>query len=97
MRASPQVLIVERSESLRRVLVTRFKADGYCVSTAATAHAALDVLRLCEPDLIVLDVLARDTRGFRAKLLEDPALVSSQVMVAEGSDLRERTAFWRVS
>jgi CheY-like chemotaxis protein len=96
MRASPQALIVEKSESLRNLIAQRFSADGYGVATASSPEAALEVLRVSAPDVIVLDVLAADIRGFRAKLLEDPALVSSQLMVVEGDDFRERMAFWRM-
>jgi two-component system response regulator AtoC len=97
MTGSPQVLIVERSPSLRRLLAKRFGADGYWVSTASGPRDALHVLRVSEPDVILVDVLAPDISGFRAKLLGDPELVASQVVVTEGADLRERVAFWRCS
>ena len=96
MSAHPQALIVEKSESLRKLIAERFSADGYGVATASSPEAAFEALLSCSPDVIVLDVLATDIRGFRAKLLEDPALVSSQLMVVEGDDFRERMAFWRV-
>jgi DNA-binding response OmpR family regulator len=97
VKGAPQVLIVERSASLRHLLARRFTADGYWVSTASSPRAAIAVLRISEPDVILVDVLAADLLGFRASLLENHELVASQVMVTEGADLRERTAFWRCS
>jgi DNA-binding response OmpR family regulator len=97
MTAPTQVLIVERSASLRNLLAKRFRADGYWVSTAASPRDAIYALRLAHPDVILLDVLAADASGFRASLLADHDLVASQVMVTEGPDLRERVAFWRCS
>lgn len=95
MTVSPQVLIVERDSSLRSLLAKRFSADGYWVATATGPADALRVLGLSEPDVILLDVQAADAVGFRAKLLEDHDLVSSQVVVTDGADLLERVAFWR--
>lgn len=51
-----RVLIVDDDHALVRELEARLLLDGFEVSCAADGHAALEAVRLDEPDLLLLDV-----------------------------------------
>ena len=51
-----EILIVDDEDSVRDSLCRWFKADGYCVDTAAEASAALKKLQENSYDIILLDI-----------------------------------------
>lgn len=61
---SQKVLVVEDETTLLETLAYNLERQGYEVSTAADGHAALEVARKEEPDLIVLDVMLPGLDGF---------------------------------
>ena len=61
---SPRILVVEDDQFLAKVICDNLSFDGFEVTRAATAHAAVNRLREFGPDLIVLDVMLPDRSGF---------------------------------
>jgi len=61
---SPRILVVEDDQLLAKVICDNLSFDGFEVTRAATAHAAVNLLREFGPDLIVLDVMLPDRSGF---------------------------------
>lgn len=60
----PRVLVVDDEESLRDLLETSLRFEGFEVSTAATGGQALRQVGEQAPDLVVLDVMLPDLDGF---------------------------------
>jgi CheY-like chemotaxis protein len=56
-RKSSRVLIVDDHEDNVEVIRARLEASGYQVESAADGEEALDSVRRCPPDLILLDVM----------------------------------------
>ena len=61
---NPRILVVEDDQLLAKVICDNLSFDGFEVTRAATAHAAVNLLREFGPDLIVLDVMLPDRSGF---------------------------------
>lgn len=61
---NPRILVVEDDQLLATVICDNLSIDGFEVTRAATAHAAVNLLREFGPDLIVLDVMLPDRSGF---------------------------------
>ena len=61
---NPRILVVEDDQLLAKVICDNLSFDGFDVTRAATAHAAVNLLREFGPDLIVLDVMLPDRSGF---------------------------------
>jgi putative two-component system response regulator len=58
-----RVLIVDDEDGIRRTLRKWFEANGYAVLDAASASAALDLVRRHTPDLMLLDIRMPGTSG----------------------------------
>jgi len=52
-----KILVVDDEVSIRRILALRLSMVGYDVVTASDGKKALEVFRLANPDLVVLDVM----------------------------------------
>ena len=63
MIAAPRVLVVDDEPQIRRALRVALRANGYTVEEAATGEAALDVIALNPPDVVVLDLVLPDVDG----------------------------------
>ena len=61
---NPRILVVEDDQLLAKIICDNLSFDGFEVTRAATAHAAVNQLREFGPDLIVLDVMLPDRSGF---------------------------------
>jgi CheY-like chemotaxis protein len=68
-----KVLVVENHDALRRLYAEEFADDGYAVTEAEDALAAIDSAAQARPDVVVLGVCtsaararASDARGFEA-------------------------------
>ena len=61
---NPRILVVEDDQLLAKIICDNLSFDGFDVTRAATAHAAVNQLREFGPDLIVLDVMLPDRSGF---------------------------------
>ncbi len=60
---STKVLVVEDDRLIRRLLRSVLPARGFAVSEAETGAAALDLLKIDMPDLIILDLGLPDING----------------------------------
>ncbi len=59
-----RVLLVDDEPAIRRFLRLSFDAEGYQVEEAGDGKAALDMLRIKAPDLLILDLGLPDLDGF---------------------------------
>ena len=83
-----RVLVVEDDPSVRGLLQTLLKAEGYEVATAADGLAALEAASAAPPALVLLDLVMPDLGGARVieQLREDPALAGIPVIVVTGKE-----------
>jgi CheY-like chemotaxis protein len=77
------VLVVEDDPDLRDMTADVLRDEGYEVRLAEDGAAALALLRRCQPDLILLDLMMPRLDGwsFRKAQLADPTLASIPVIV----------------
>jgi OmpR family response regulator RpaB len=59
-----KILIADDEANIRRILETRLRMQGHEVVAAEDGVQALECFRLCEPDLVVLDVMMPELDGF---------------------------------
>ena len=78
-----RVLVVEDDEAIRSLLHCALAAEGYEVRTAEHGGAALEVLALWIPHLILLDLMmpVLDGWGFRARQVAEIAWAAIPVIV----------------
>jgi len=91
--ARSSVLIVDDDASLLRVLTAAFESRDFEVLTAVSGKPALDLLRLNEPDLVILDLGLPDIDGIEVcrrmrRTVKCPIIVLS----ADGAEDRKVTA-----
>ncbi len=55
-----KILIVDDEENIRKLYSEELVAEGYEVSVAASAEAALESMKQDSPDLVVLDIMMED-------------------------------------
>src|SRR5690606_25735009 len=85
--AMSRVLVVDDEESLRLVLRTMLRKNGYEVETAASAEAALAVLDTFDPDFVLADVRMPGMSGIElcSELTARASRATAIVMSAFGS------------
>lgn len=83
MLPAKNVLIVEDQAALAEVYRVRLAAEGYQVWIANDGHAAIDMARQLQPDLILLDIMLPKASGFDIleTLRSHPALAGTKVVV----------------
>lgn len=59
----PKLLVVEDNENLRELYKEELTEEGYSVSVVDNGHAALDLLDVYHPDLVVLDISMPEMDG----------------------------------
>lgn len=82
-KTKPTVLMVEDSESVRRLNKARLVTEGYSVIEAEDGIAALKILGSEKPDVILLDLHMEKMDGYKvmAFLKQNPALKDIPVIV----------------
>lgn len=82
-RGDPYVLVVDDDLDIRTVIEDVLVGEGYSVVTAANGAAALDILRVRRPRLILLDLTMPVMGGaeFRRVQLEDLDLAAVPTVV----------------
>ena len=76
-----RVLVIEDQEKVARFIMRGLREEQYAVDHAATGEQGVDLARLKEYDIIVLDVMLPDMTGFtvaerlRAKSVQTPILM----------------------
>jgi DNA-binding response OmpR family regulator len=64
------ILVVEDDDTLRTVIGEVLRDEGHHVDLASDGEQALDVLRVSDPDLIILDVMMPRMDAFRFRELQ---------------------------
>ncbi len=94
-QVAPQtVLIIDDEPTARVALAARLKRLGYRVLQADDGKAGLDMLRRERPDLTILDWMMPEMDGpsFCEVVRQDPALLSSQILMMTSNDEPEQIA-----
>ena len=93
-----RVAVVEDGESTRHFLVQRLRAEGYQVKGIEDGASALPLLRLQNPDVILLDVSLPGVSGFEVcrQIRSDAQLQQAIVIMLTGhASGEDRVAAWR--
>ncbi|MBL8074393.1 MAG: fused response regulator/phosphatase [Nitrospira sp.] len=92
--AGQTVLVIDDEPTARVALVARLKRLGYRVLQADNGKAGLDILRYERPDLTILDWMMPEMDGpsFCEVVRQDPALLSSQILMMTSNDQPEQIA-----
>jgi DNA-binding response OmpR family regulator len=88
----PTILVVDDDTPIRSLLKQELTETGYLVREAANGKAALDMVRLQKPDLIILDVMMPEINGFdvAAVLKNDPATMDIPIIILSIVQDKER-------
>ncbi len=88
----PTILVVDDDTPIRSLLRQELGDAGYQVKEAANGKAALDMVRLSKPDLIILDVMMPEINGFdvAAVLKNDPATMDIPIIILSIIQDKER-------
>lgn len=88
----PAILVVDDDTPIRSLLRQELTDTGYRVREAANGKAALDMVRLEKPDLIILDVMMPEINGFdvAAVLKNDPATMDIPIIILSIVQDKER-------
>ena len=95
------ILVVDDEEDIVTYLTTLLNDNGYCALGARNTAAALDAIRTCTPDLILLDILMpgqsglslyRTLRRSRETARVPVLFISGLMKLEEWSDLPENAA-----
>jgi CheY-like chemotaxis protein len=89
---TPMILVVDDDTPIRSLLRQELTDAGYQVAEAANGKAALDMVRLKKPDLIILDVMMPEINGFdvAAVLKNDPATMDIPIIILSIVQDKER-------
>ena len=81
--ASQTILVVDDDTPIRSLLRQELSDSGYEVKEAANGKAALDMVRIAKPDLIILDVMMPEINGFdvAAVLKNDPDTMDIPIII----------------
>ena len=81
--AAATILIVDDEPANRKLLEALLRPEGYLTQTAASGAAALAMLALRAPDLILLDVMMPDMDGYQVAgiLKADPAFAHIPIIM----------------
>nr|WP_299074102.1 response regulator [uncultured Allomuricauda sp.] len=88
----PTILVVDDDTPIRSLLRQELSDTGYRVREAANGKAALDMVRLEKPDLIILDVMMPEINGFdvAAVLKNDPSTMDIPIIILSIVQDKER-------
>ncbi len=86
----PLILVIDDSQTIRKLVECHLSQAGYRVAMAASAEHGLELARSLRPDLLILDHQLPGTTGDEVcrKLLEDEATASIPIVIC--SALRNR-------
>ncbi len=86
------ILVVDDDTPIRSLLRQELSDAGYAVREAANGKAALDMVRVQKPDLILLDVMMPEINGFdvAAVLKNDPETMDIPIIILSIVQDKER-------
>ena len=87
---SKNILIVDDSATIRKLVSLTLKFKGYNVVTADDGKAALDILQRENFDMVIIDILMPEMDGFQllSKIKDEEKLknIPSVVLTTEGDE-----------
>ncbi|MGB5428889.1 response regulator [Eudoraea sp.] len=92
LKKAQTILVVDDDTPIRSLLRQELTEAGYEVNEAANGKAALDMVRMSKPDLIILDVMMPEINGFdvAAVLKNDPATMDIPIIILSIVQDKER-------
>ncbi|MGB5269637.1 MAG: response regulator, partial [Eudoraea sp.] len=92
LKKAQTILVVDDDTPIRSLLRQELTEAGYEVKEAANGKAALDMVRMSKPDLIILDVMMPEINGFdvAAVLKNDPATMDIPIIILSIVQDKER-------
>jgi two-component system KDP operon response regulator KdpE len=85
--SAARVLVVDDEPQIRRSLRVTLRANGYDVDEAATGEAALDLVSVAPPLLVILDLSLPDTNGVEVtRRLREWTQVPIVILSVRGDD-----------
>lgn len=80
---APRILVVDDDRDLRDLVAFKLRHAGFAVATAPDGTTALAMIRLCRPDLVILDIMMPGPSGIDVcrQLREDPATAAMPVIL----------------
>ena len=92
LKKAQTILVVDDDTPIRSLLRQELTEAGYEVKEAANGKAALDMVRMTKPDLIILDVMMPEINGFdvAAVLKNDPATMDIPIIILSIVQDKER-------
>jgi signal transduction histidine kinase/CheY-like chemotaxis protein len=92
VKKEPTILVVDDDTPIRSLLRQELGEAGYEVQEASNGKAALDMVRMSKPDLIILDVMMPEINGFdvAAVLKNDPATMDIPIIILSIVQDKER-------
>jgi len=83
-----KILIVDDEPALQETLAYNLTRQGYAVETAGDGHAAIEVARRINPDLIVLDIMLPGLDGFEVcRILRQETNVPILMLTARDDEI----------
>ena len=81
-----RVLVVDDDRHVREALTVTLRSLGFEVATAADGYGALELLRVEQPNVVLLDLEMPKMNGwqFRAQQLRDNRIASVPVVILSG-------------
>jgi DNA-binding response OmpR family regulator len=89
----PHVTIIEDEADIAGLLAHCFACDGFQVTTAGDGQRGLELVRLHNPDLVILDLLLPNLSGWEVfRLLKaNPQIGKTPVIIlSANSDMKDR-------
>ncbi len=93
-----KILIVDDSESFRRMHAEALKLDGHTVLMARNAHETWALVQSEHPDILLLDIKMPGADGYRIcqKIKSDPETKDIKVVMVSSLSGRERFKSYQV-
>ncbi len=87
---APQLLIVDDDPKLTKVIEKRFKLAGFNCKIAHNGSQALEIIKSCQPDLIILDIFMPEMNGIELlDNLKSGNLDLNPIIIYSGHDLSQ--------
>jgi CheY-like chemotaxis protein len=86
-----KIVVADDDRMLRKAIETTLRRHGHVVSTAPDGEEALRLIRLEQPDIIVLDLIMPKVQGFDVlRILKQDAVTSSIPVIVLSSLAQDR-------
>ena len=86
-----KILIIDDEVDLVEILSLRLRASGYEVDSLPEGEGALEKIRSCGADLVILDIMLPKVDGYKIceEIKKDPKLSSIPVILLTAKDPKE--------